>query len=279
MISSLIHLLFHSRIYGQLMCFLGEEGLVCLWKKTPSLCYVRQSRYSGCHAQDTKHLYGHKVVFILKAACKSFEVFCGSNELNAPSFVQFCWAKLLWIAWWKQLNGKGEGWLHLSWLVSEGPWRAQELGLTPWQLSRWGAKRTQPARLPEGHCGIAPSEQAIKVAPLALLNKQLLISFCLRGEGVPKELYPNIKSCSKLWASDSKHCDKTSLMCFSSCNTLTEQQLPINTMKSLIPRAVVSSSITTRRAGFLMESRRTLPLSNFKIIGRARDMTTVHNLG
>jgi len=66
-------------------------------------------------------------------------------------------------------------------------------------------------------------------------------------EGVAK-FYPNTESHPKLRASSGQPYGKTSLACFSSCNTQTEQQPPTNTLKSLIPQTLVLSSITTRRA-------------------------------
>lgn len=59
-----------------------------------------------------------------------------------------------------------------------------------WSLHRGnsaheGPREHHPPRLPEEHTsGIALGEQAIKITPLSLVNKQLLTSLCLRGTGM-----------------------------------------------------------------------------------------------
>lgn len=57
-----------------------------------------------------------------------------------------------------------------------------------------------PGLLEENTSDIALGEQGIKITPLSLVNKQLLISLSegYWDEGVTKKLYPKIESCSKL---------------------------------------------------------------------------------
>lgn len=71
-----------------------------------------------------------------------------------------------------------------GWSV-RGPEEHKSWGLHRGNSAHEGPREHHPPRLPEEHTsGIALGEQAIKITPLSLVNKQLLTSLCLRGTGM-----------------------------------------------------------------------------------------------